>query len=210
MKNWRTIVLMSLAIVVSFYTTSEVMAQETYRSAEEVSGLEIGDKVKNFKATDQKGDQFNLKKTLAKGPVVVVFYRGQWCPICNRHLAQLQDSLRLVTEKGGYLVAVSPEKPEYLVQTKKKTGAEFTLLHDEDYAISDLFEVTFKPDEETIVMLRDMLDADLKAAHSDDTQRLPVPATFIIDQNREIVWRQVDPDYRNRSSVKEILHNLPN
>lgn len=182
---------------------------QTYKDAGEAKGLKVGSKAPLFSAIDAERSNFILADELKKGPVVVIFYRGHWCPVCNKHLGQIQDSLRLITEKGATVVAVSPEKPEYLEKMEEKTGAKFRLLYDEDYKISDAYDVTFLPDKKQITLYNTMLNANLKETHSDDSQRLPIPATYIIDTKGKIVWRQFDSDYKNRSSVKDILNNLP-
>ncbi|PKP01903.1 MAG: alkyl hydroperoxide reductase [Bacteroidetes bacterium HGW-Bacteroidetes-9] len=185
------------------------MSQNESKSVKEAKGLAVGAQVANFSATNQKGETFILSEALQKGPVVVIFYRGQWCPVCNKHLGQVQDSLQQIYNHGATVVAISPEKTEYLAKTAEKTHASFTLLYDEGYAIANQFDVTFDPDSATKVVYNVVLGANLKNAHSDDSQRLPIPATFIIGQDHKIVWRQFDPDYKKRSTVSEILKNIP-
>lgn len=181
----------------------------TNRPVTEAKGLKVGSKVENFIAKDVKGNTFVLKDALEKGPVVVVFIRGQWCPFCNRHLAHLQDSLNLIHEKGASVVVISPEKQEFIEKSIAKSGAKFPILYDEGYKISDLFDVTFKPDSISRLMYNSLLGAKLKESHSDDSERLPVPATFILNKEGKIVWRHFDPDYKKRSTIKEILQNIP-
>jgi peroxiredoxin len=120
----------------------------------------------------------------------------------------LQDSLQLIYDKGASVIAISPEKPEYLQKMEDKTGAKFTLLYDEGYKISDAYGVTFRPDSGTILLYNTVLGAKLKETHSDDTQRLPIPATYIINKEGFIIWRQFDPDYKNRSSVSDIINAI--
>ncbi len=183
-------------------------SQDT-RSVDEANGLPVGVKAPNFIAIDADSTSFDLYKALKDGPVVIIFYRGFWCPYCDKHLAQIQDSLPLITERGVKIVAVSPEKPEYLDKMAEKTGAGFRLLYDEGYKISDAYDVTFTPTKAKLIIYNTALGANLKETHSDDSQRLPIPATYIIDKNGEIVWRQFNPDYKKRSTVKEIIENLP-
>ncbi len=182
---------------------------QTYKSVKEVSGLPVGAEVKNFKAIDQFGKKFKLSKALKQGPVIIVFYRGQWCPVCNKHLSELQDSLSLLQAAGATVVAVSPEKPEYLNKMAAKTKASFTLLYDKDYKIGNAFDVIFQPEKKVIDLYNTRLDAKLEESHSDNSGRLPVPATFIIDRNNKVHWRQFNPDYKFRASVKDLLENLP-
>ncbi len=183
------------------------MAQQ-YRSVDEAKGLAAGTKAPLFEAQDQNRSTFVLADALKKGPVVLIFYRGQWCPVCNRHLSNLQDSLELIYEKGATVIAVSPEKPEHLNKTAEKTGAKFILLYDESFRIADAYDVTFKPTDMERFAYNTMLGADLKNAHSDDSQRLPIPATYIIWKDGIIAWRQFDPNYKNRSTVADILKHL--
>ena len=183
-------------------------AQNDYRNADKAKGLKVGETVQNFKAEGSDGT-FELKKALEKGPVVLVFYRGHWCPVCNQHLSGLQQDLEKIYVAGGQLIAVSPEKTENLALTQEKTKAEFTLLHDKDYKIADQFDVKFRPNAMTRTTYNTVLGADLKNAHSDDSQQLPIPATYIIDTDMKIVWRQFDPDYKNRSKIEDIIKNIP-
>ncbi len=184
------------------------MAQQ-YRNAKEAQGLEVGLKAPLFAAMDQDGNHFKLEQALEKGPVVLIFYRGHWCPVCNKHLEKVQDSLQGIYEKGASVVAISPEKVELLNKTANKTNAAFTLLHDAGYQIADAYDVTFKPDSMSRLMYNTMLGANLKSAHDDDSQRLPIPATFIIGTDGKILWRHFDPDYKKRSTVQDILKHLP-
>jgi len=194
--------------LILLYTTT-IMAQETYKSVKEAKGLQIGDLVKDFSAIDLHDNKFLLSEALKNGPVVVIFYRGQWCPICNKHLKNLQDSLNLIYDKGATVVAISPEKSEFLKRTAEKTHASFALLYDDAYRISNQFDVTFRPDSMSRLMYNGMLGANLKEAQTDDSQQLPIPATFIIDKNSKIVWRHFDPDYKKRASVEDIVRNIP-
>lgn len=197
-----------LLFLLNTVTITTLMAQESYKKSSEAKGLQAGDTAYLFTAIDQNNKVYDLSESLKKGPVVVVFYRGQWCPVCSKHLSNLQDSLELIYKKGASVVAVSPEKPEYLNKTTKKTGAKFSLVYDEDYKISNGYGATFRPDSATRALYNTLLKADLKNAHSDDSEQLPVPATYIIDQSGKITWVHFNPDYKKRASVVDIVKNL--
>ena len=184
------------------------MAQ-TYKTVNEAEGIKVGAKAPLFSAKDQHNNTYLLKKALKKGPVVVLFYRGQWCPVCNKHLSQLQDSLQQIYDKGATVVAISPESSEYLKMMAEKTHTSFTLLYDKDYTIEDAFDVTFQPEKNIIDLYNSRLNAQLDKSHSDKSNRLPIPATFIINKKGVIVWRQFNPNYKIRASVKDILDNIP-
>ncbi|MFC2115973.1 peroxiredoxin-like family protein [Bacteroidota bacterium] len=184
------------------------ISAQNFRSVDEAVGLKPGVTAPMFEAIDADSNGYSLAEALESGPVVIIFYRGIWCPYCNRHLGLIQDSLQFIYEKGATVVAISPEKPEYLEMTREKTGSEFTLLYDEGYRIADAYDVTFLPEQRTTVKYNTFMGAKLKEAHSDDSQRLPIPATYIVNQNGLITWRQFDPNYKKRSNVSEIVKAL--
>lgn len=192
-----------------FCEKAKLKMVKTTRTAKKAQGLNPGEKAPLFITTDLHNEPYSLANALQKGPVVLIFYRGQWCPICNMHLKALQEKLPQIYECGATVVAVSPEKSEFLKRTAEKTGAEFTLLHDEGYKIADAFDVTFQPSKLQRTMYNTVLRAGLENAHSDDSERLPIPATFIINTDGIIVWRHFDPNYIKRSKVADILKNLP-
>lgn len=183
--------------------------KDKFKSVDEVKGLQVGVVAPLFTSVDQDKKFFNLEKTLKKGPVVLVFYRGHWCPVCNRHLEKLQDSLHLIISKGASLVAISPEKPEYGKIMKNKTKVKFSLLYDEGYKIADAYDVNFLPDRTTLFFYNAGLGSKFKDSRTDDSDRLPIPATYIIDRNGIIVWRHFNPNYKKRATVQEILNNIP-
>jgi len=184
-------------------------AQSENKTVKEAKGLPLGANVPDFSATDLHDSTFTLYKALEDGPVVLIFYRGHWCPVCNRHLSQLQDSLQQIYDKGASVVAVSPEKVEFLKQTAEKTDASFRLLYDEGYKIASLFDVKFKPTAGKTLVYNTVLGANLKKNHSDQSQQLPIPATFIISTDRIVVWRHFNPNYKKRSTVRDIVENVP-
>ncbi len=196
-------------MILILLNSTSIMAQDTYRKVKDAKGLQIGQTVNDFSAIDLHDNKFTLSEALQKGPVVLIFYRGQWCPICNKHLKSLQESLNVIYDKGATVIAVSPEKSEFLKRTAEKTNASFALLYDEAYRISNQFDVTFRPDSMSRIMYNGMLGANLKEAQTDDSEQLPIPATFIIGKDSKIVWRHFDPDYKKRASVEDILRNIP-
>jgi len=204
-----TIVNTSILLFLMMLISQKTVGQEANKEKQEPKGLAVGDTVQNFQAIDADSTLYVFNEMIKKEPVVLIFIRGQWCPICNRHMNQLQDSLQAVYKKEANVVVISPEKPEYINKTIEKTGAQFTILYDENQKISDAFDVTFEPSGKDKVVYNTVLGAKLKEAHTDDSERLPIPATFIIDTNKVIVWRHFDSNYKNRSTIKEIIENIP-
>jgi peroxiredoxin len=157
---------------------------------------------------DQNGNDFSLKKALEAGPLIIVFYRGHWCPYCSRHLAELEEIGDSIRELGGQLIAISPEKPEFLQKMQEKSGAQFTFLYDAHYETIMAFDLAFLPSAATRAKYNRVLGAKMSEAHEDDRQILPVPATYLIGENGIILWRHFDPNYKNRSKPSEILDQL--
>ena len=170
-------------------------------------GLFIGSKAPDFKGKDQNDIDIKLKDLLKRGKVVLVFYRGQWCPYCNKQLSALQDSLQLIIDKGATLLAVSPEKIEMIDKTVEKTKAEYSILHDKDLKIMKGYDVDFEVPENTVTRYRNS-GLDLEKLNGENGTNLPVPAVYIIDKESTITYRFFDKDYKKRPSVKEILGNL--
>lgn len=174
---------------------------------EKPEGLFISSKAPDFKAKDQDGNDIRLKDLLKKGKVVLVFYRGYWCPYCNRALSRLQDSLQLIKEKGATLIAVSPEKPENVNLTAEKVNAEFSILYDEGLKIMKAYDVEYEMQENTVTRYRNG-GVDIEKINGTNGKYLPVPAVYIIDKESTITFRFFEPDYKKRPSVKELLDNL--
>jgi len=197
-----------LSLVISMLSFTNSFAQD-YPSVDELKGLKVGSNAPRFEAKDNLGNHFTLQKELENGPVILVFYRGQWCPICNRHLSSIQDSLELIKAKGAKIVAVSPEKPELSKKMAQKTAADYTILYDKGYEIGTAYDVVFQPKQQVVELYNSKLSADLENAHSDGSTRLPIPATYVIGQDGKIIWRHFDPDYKKRASVKELIEVIP-
>ena len=175
---------------------------------EKPEGLFINSRAPDFKATDQNGNEIRLKDVLRDSLVVLIFYRGQWCPYCNKHLKKLEDSLQLIKDKGARLIAVTPEKPEFISKTIEKTKASYPLLYDKEMKIMKAYAVSFEVDEKTVARYKNA-DIDLATANGQkDKVFLPVPAVYIISKEGTILYRYFDADYKKRPSVQEILNNL--
>lgn len=175
---------------------------------EKPEGLFINSKAPDFKANDQYGNEIRLKDVLKDSIVVLIFYRGQWCPYCNKQLKKLEDSLHLIKEKGARLIAITPEKPEFISKTIEKTKASYPLIYDKDMKIMKAYAVSFEVDERTVSRYKNA-DIDLAAANGQkDKVYLPVPAVYIINKEGTIVYRYFDTDYKKRATVEMILENL--
>jgi len=192
-----------------FLLISSLFIQLLLSAQEKPEGLFINSKAPDFKAIDQNGKEIRLKDILKDSVVVLIFYRGEWCPYCNKQLKKLEDSLQLIKEKGARLIAVTPEKPEYISKTIEKTKASYPLIYDKDMKIMKAYAVAFEVDDRTVSRYKNA-DIDLATANGQKEKvYLPVPAVYIISKKEgTITYRYFEFDYRKRVSVKEILDNL--
>jgi len=178
-----------------------------YASAQ--TGLKVGDKAPTFTGIDNQGQTVSLKKLLASHKYVVLFfYRGQWCPYCNKHIAQLQDSLQTLITKGAYVLGVTPETTDAIAKTVTKTKAtSIPLVNDKGYSIMKAYQVNFVMDT-TMVSKYKKFGVDLEANNGNTDHVLPVPATYVIDKTGKIKYVHFDKDYRKRASVSTIAAQL--
>jgi len=170
-------------------------------------GLFINSKAPDFKAKDQNGKEVHLRDLLKKGKVVLIFYRGQWCPYCNKYLKKLEDSLQLIKDKGATVVAVTPELPENIAKTMEKTNAGYSILFDENLKIMKAYDVEFEVPENVLTRYRNS-GIKLDENNGKNGNFLPIPATYIIDKESTITYRFFQADYKKRPTIQEILDNL--
>lgn len=170
-------------------------------------GLNVGDTAPDFTAKNQSNKDVNLKELLKSGSVVLLFYRGEWCPYCNRQLKLLEDSMTLISAKGANIIAVSPEKIENISKTIEKTKATYNVVTDENSKIMNAYKVAFELDEKTTEKYKGY-GVNLMERNGSNGNNLPVPAVYIINKKGKITYRYFDANYKNRASVQEILKNL--
>ena len=171
------------------------------------TGLAVGQEAPLFNAVDYLGNEVDLAKKLNEGPVVLMFYRGVWCPHCNRQLKAMEDSLSFIAQKGGTVIAVTPERVELVEKTARKTKASFHIIHDQNLQIMNDYQVSFQVKQATLERYLQN-GIDLQANNGENGAYLPVPATYIIGQDRKIVFAFFDPDYRKRATISSILKYL--
>ncbi|MEI6050580.1 MAG: peroxiredoxin-like family protein [Bacteroidota bacterium] len=171
-------------------------------------GLKVGDKAPDFTGYDQMGKMVQSKSLLEKGPMVLFFYRGKWCPVCSRYLNNYQDSLNLITDQGISLIAITPESIENVEQTVKLHNLSFTVIYDCQEKIMKDYDVMFNVTKAYQDKILNSGSIDIAKNNGRDAARLPVPATYIINRDGIIVAVQFDPDYQNRATVKWIIRNL--
>jgi peroxiredoxin len=188
-----------LLIITGILFSLQVLAQ---------TGLKNGTTAPGFTAPDNSGKTLDLKALLKSHKAVVLFfYRGQWCPYCNKQIKELQDSLQLLTGKGAYVIGVTPETGENINKTIDKTHASFSIIQDKDYQIMKEYGVNYTVADATNSLLKNN-GIDLEKNNGSKDHVLPVPATYVIDHSGKIIYVHFDKDYTKRASVSSILAAL--
>jgi peroxiredoxin len=172
------------------------------------SAKQVGDHAAAIRLRDQHGTMFDVANLLAKGPVIVTFYRGGWCPFCNLELKAYQAVLPRIVAAGASMVAISPEKPDDTISTAEKNALSFPVLSDVGNAVGKAFGVVYAfTDEVRKVYDGFKLDVPLKNGTLDDWS-LPLSATYVIGVDGVILFADTRVDYRERTDPLEVLQIL--
>lgn len=167
-----------------------------------------GDKAPNFTLKNAKGESVTLYDELKNGPVVLIWYRGGWCPYCNLTLKRLQEEMPNFKKYGASLVALTPELPDSSLSTVEKNEISFQVLSDIGNKVAKDYGVVFELTDAVAKRYQDGFN--LHQYNGDESNALPLAATYVIDKNGKIVYAFLDADYRNRAEPKDILNSLKN
>lgn len=172
-------------------------------------GIKKEEKAPDVTLVDSEEKSVKLSELYKEQPLVVVFYRGHWCPSCNKHLSEFSKNVSQIEEKGAKVIAITPETYENISKTRENTGLNIPIYSDTDGEIMDAFDVDFQVTEEYQKKIEKDLNASIKESNDAEDAVLPVPATYIINKEGTIVYSHFDPDYHKRATVEEIVENLP-
>lgn len=169
--------------------------------------LEVGEHAPNFKLLNADDKWVDLASTLERGPVVLSFYRGVWCPFCNKELKGLERVLPKMEELGATVLALSPETRDHVQENVEKNKLTFDLLTDTDNAVAKLFGLHFVLDDKTVDKYEGY-GIDVATHNGTGKHELPIPATYIIDTDGVIAYAFVDEDYTKRAKTRDIVKAL--
>ena len=169
---------------------------------------QVGDQAPDIALPDAYGKPFDVATLLAKGPVVVTFYRGGWCPYCNLELRAYQAVLPRLTAAGASLVAISPEKPDDSLSTAEKNALAFPVLSDVGQKIGKAFGLVYSFTDE-LRAVYDGFKLDIPARNgAPDDWSLPLSATYVIGSDGRILFADTSVDYRRRTDPLDVLQVL--
>lgn len=187
----------------------QVMAESTellQQDALASQALAVGDALPDFQLPDATGKLKSLSD-FNHEYLVVSFYRGGWCPYCNLELQALQSALPQLEVKGAGLIAISPETPNYALNTQDRNLLTFPVLSDIDNKYAKSLGLVFQMPLE----LREVyhsFDINVDKHNGNLDYELPMPATYVVNKNREVVYAFVPEDYTERLDPEEILKQL--
>ena len=166
----------------------------------------VGEYAPEFDLPNAIGEQISLYDSLQKGPVVLVWYRGGWCPYCNLQLQHIQSKLAEIQAAGGQVIAISPELPDMTMTTKERHMLEFQVLSDIDNKVADKYKLAYTVPN--YVVDHYDLSVKLNDHNGNESNRLPLAVTYVINTDGKVAYAFLDADYKNRASPEEIISVL--
>jgi peroxiredoxin len=169
--------------------------------------LAAGDRAPDFELQNATGGTVRLSELLTRGPVVLTFYRGAWCPFCNTQLRGLQEALPEIEALGASLVAVSPQLPDGSLELIDEHTLTFEVLSDVKSSVASEYGIVLALTSADVALFLEVGN-DLAQANGDDAWVLPAPATFVIAGDGTIRHARVDADFTTRGEPAEIVGAL--
>jgi len=163
-----------------------------------------GDLAPIFTLKDQDGAQVSSAAVLAKGPLVVTFYRGVWCPYCNMELQAIQAALPDVVARGASVVAISPQTAPNSRRSARQNNLSFPILSDEMGDVAAAFGLRFRLPDYLVDLYRSFKN-NLPTVNADPSWTLPMPARYVIGTDGVVAYAEVNPDYTKRPDPTELL-----
>jgi peroxiredoxin len=166
-----------------------------------------GDPMPPFVLPDEQGRLVSLHALLSKGPVAVTFHRGHWCPYCRISIHAFGQAQREIAAESGQIVAIMPERQQYAEQFKADADASYPILSDIDNGYAMSLNLVFWIGAELEVLLAGR-GRDVPTYQGNDSWLLPIPATFVVGRDGLVKARFVDPDYRKRMAIDDLLQAI--
>jgi peroxiredoxin len=166
--------------------------------------LKVGDRMPSFILPNAEGRLVVSDELMARGPLVISFFRGNWCPYCRKALKALETALPRIEAAKGQLVALTPETGHHLADTKRQQRLTYEILSDVDGAIGLRFGVLFRAPAAYRAVLAGF-GIDLSERHGNEAWFIPMPASFVVDRLGVIRYAFVDVDFTHRAEPEEIV-----
>lgn len=190
--------ILSISIFLITLTTSFAQVAE---KSEDVSPIKIGEKFPSVTLTSNEGKQINTIDIVKEKPTIAVFYRGGWCPFCNKHLEAIGQSEEEILKLGYQIIAISPDTSKKLEKTIKKNNLNYSLYSDSNGELITKMGIAFQAPKG----YKNMLE---KYSDDKNSDLLPVPSLFVIGTNGDILYEYVNADYKERIDADFLINLL--
>ncbi|RXJ98969.1 alkyl hydroperoxide reductase [Arcobacter sp. CECT 8989] len=174
------------------------------------NALNVGDTIPNFQLPNTFGVDLDLYNVLEKEPIVISFYRGAWCPYCNLELQALNNALSEIKNKHACLIAISPQTPDNSLSLQEKLHLKFEVLSDIENRVAKKLGLVFKFSPELENLYKNGFGLNFETIYGEDNYELPVPATYVIGQDKKVKYAFLNVDYTKRAEPSEIIEALNN
>ena len=199
--------LLSALLLVGCLSSAHAEVRPIAPTAKAITPLKAGEALPDVSVLDAAGKPVKLSSYHADGPLVIVFYRGSWCPLCTRHFQELLKVQPEIARLGAKLVAISPDTVDNSQANASKLKIPFPLLSDSNVTAARAFGLAFTVDDVTVTKYKGF-GIDLPKASGQDHHTLPVPAVYIVDKSGKVSFAHSNPDYTKRLDVQTILTEL--
>ncbi len=195
----------SLKVLPEYAEAVDRLVARIHKNGGSDSAPKHGEEMPDFVLPDETGALVRLDALRAKGPVAVMFHRGHWCPYCRLNVNALVHAQDRIATANGQVVIVTPERQQFAKQFKDDSNAPFPVLTDLDngYALSLNLAIWLSPDIQNILSYN-----DIPSFHGNDAWMMPIPATFIVGRDGLVKTRYLDPDFRKRMEIDDLIAAL--
>ncbi|MCL4137543.1 UNVERIFIED_CONTAM: hypothetical protein GTU68_022452 [Idotea baltica] len=169
----------------------------------EKSAKQVGDAAIDAQLPGWDGKRVKLSELWQEGPIVLMWYRGGWCPYCNIQLRAMQESMDKIENAGAKLVVLTAELPEKAKETAAANNLDIVALHDKDNGVARKYGIVFDLPESIIPAYRDKLK--MPEYNGNDAMELPLAATYVIDKSGKITYAFLDADYKKRAEPADVI-----
>jgi len=166
--------------------------------------VKAGERAPDFALPAAGGEMVRLGDLLEDGPVVIVWYRGGWCPYCNIQLNAMQAVLPELREAGARMVAISPDLPEYALDTRETEKLGFAVLSDVGNTVAGRYGIAYELPRVAAKHLVGRMNLKERSGQG-GTVRLPLAVTYVVDTDGTVAWAFVEADYRKRAEPESVL-----
>jgi peroxiredoxin len=173
------------------------------------NALKAGDPLPPFELPNVEGKFISSEDLAGRGPVVVSFFRGGWCPYCTSALRALEGALPDIERLGATLIAITPDTGSALAEAKQANNLSYNVLSDVDFGVSLTFGLVFRvPNAIKELYMRRGIDLGARHGNNVGTWLLPIPATYLVDRGGIVRYADLDVDFRRRMEPDDIVRML--